>query len=124
MADREKFPALTRGALLRLASVCDRLGDQADPSQIAAMAANRPRQPQDAQTVLRAVMEHFLEWLEPRWRGTPVSRGEMIRSMVRMQDEGLLDGMFNPTPEGWQQVDEIRGGQRPRPRPAPDTPHD
>jgi hypothetical protein len=32
MAGEEELHALTRGALLRLASVCDRLGDQADPS--------------------------------------------------------------------------------------------
>jgi hypothetical protein len=87
------------------------------------MAANRPRYTQEEQRVLRAVMEHFLEWLETRWRATPVSRGDMIRSMVSMQDQGLLDELFNPTPEGWRQVDEIRGEQRPRPRPAPDPPH-
>jgi hypothetical protein len=118
----DRHVALTRGSLLRLAQVCDRLGDQATTDQLAAMAANRRGYDQDHQELMRATTVHFLEWLEPRWRSTPVSRGEMIRSMVNLQDQGLLDEMFNPTPGGWQTIDEIKDEQRPRPRSVPDQP--
>jgi hypothetical protein len=114
----QEHVALSRGTLLRLAAICDRMGDQADPAQLAAMAANRPGYDEGTRAIMTAATEHFLQWLEIRWRDTPVSRGEMIRSMVNMQDEGLLDEWFNPTPDGWRTVDEIKGEQRPRPRPV------
>jgi hypothetical protein len=118
----EEHHALSRGALLRLAQVCDRMGDQADPAQLAAMAANRPGYDEDMRKLMTAIIEHFLEWLEPRWRATPVTRGEAIRSMVSLQDQGMLDEWFNPTVEGWQMVDHLKGEQRPRPRPVEDDP--
>jgi hypothetical protein len=108
VAPKDPQIRLTRENLMGLAATCDRLGDQASPEQIAAMAANMPGASEEARTLLRVTTLHFLEWLEVLWRETPTSRGEMIRSMIDLQDRGVLDESFNPTPEGWNWLTQSR----------------
>jgi len=102
--EREELLLPTSQTILALAEVADRLGPDASSEEITAAAiAQDDRLTPEHEEVLQYLMVEWLEALgDPSQHPRPelrTTRGEHLRTMVRLREEGLLDGRFEPTVE-------------------------